>query len=115
MAKSASDIVQSQVDAYNAYDLDRFCSLFCETVQIWDFPDTLILEGKERLRKRYADRFANSPGLEARILDRRTFGAYVIDTEHLRSEAFPEHEAVVIYKVENDLICKVWFLRTSTL
>lgn len=115
MAQSASDIVQAQVEAYNAYDLERFCSLFSETVQVWDFPDTLILEGKALLRERYADRFANSPGLEARILHRKEFGSYVIDTEHLRSTAFPEHEAVVIYKVEDNLICKVWFLRTSNI
>ncbi len=105
-------VVQAQVDAYNAHDLDAFVATYAEGVQLFEHPSTLLAEGKARLRERYAGRFADAI-LHAEIAKRIVMGNTVVDHEKVR-RTFPEGtgtiEAVAIYEVSGGRIAKAWLI-----
>lgn len=106
------EIVQQQVEAYNARDLDAFMDFYTDDVKIYAYPDSLLHSGKEEMRKRYQKRFESSPDLHAEIVDRLTYGNYVIDHEKVTGfNGDGTVTAVAIYKVRGDKIEKVWFIQ----
>ena len=66
MAMTPTDIVQCQLDAYNAHDLDRFADCFSENVRIFRMPaEAPGTVGKAALRAFYAGHRFSIPGLRA--------------------------------------------------
>jgi hypothetical protein len=103
------DVVQAQLDAYNARDLDRFAATYSDDVVIYRMPaSTPAIVGKARLRDVYRQRFA-SPGLHAEILSRIVMGNKVIDHERVVGIRDTPLEALAIYEVDGATIAKVWF------
>lgn len=101
----AERIVQDQVDAYNARDLQRFLSFFAEDATVHAYPDHLVATGKAQIAGRYARRFDASPQLHARILSRMVMPPYVVDHEWVTG--LPDGAtvtAIVIYEVRGDRI-----------
>lgn len=115
MSDTAELIVQRQVEAYNARDLEAFAACFSDTIEIFDFPDRPILRGKPALRERYARRFSESEDLHAEIRGRFSSGTYVVDIEDLTGSAFGAAPAAVIYEVSHNLITRAWFIRNATI
>lgn len=110
MNADPADVVQRQLEAYNARDLERFAATYADSIEIFRLPATQpAISGKEQLREVYRARFG-SPGLHAEILARMVLGNKVID--HERVVGIREHpvEAVAAYEVEAGLIRRVWFL-----
>ena len=107
--KSPVEIVQEQLEAYNARDLDRFAATYAEGITIWRMPapDPAIV-GQAQLREVYRKRFA-SPGLHATIVNRIATGDKVIDHERVVGIEAGPIEAVAVYQVTGGLIAKVWF------
>lgn len=103
------ELVQRQLVAYNARDLEGFLSVYSDDVKLYNFPGEMILEGKESMRERYATRF-ESPNLYAEIVSRTIMGEYVIDHEKVTGIRETKVEASVIYHVAEGLIDKVWFI-----
>lgn len=103
------ELVQRQLVAYNARDLEGFLSVYSDDVKLYNFPCEMILEGKEQMRERYVTRF-ESPNLYAEIVSRTMVGDYVIDHEKVTGIREAQVEASVIYHVEDGLIDKVWFI-----
>src|SRR5258708_24765880 len=104
---NVSDIVQRQLEAYNARDLERFAATYADTVRIFRMPATEpAISGKAQLREVYRQRFS-SPSLHAEILARVIMGNKVIDHE-LGSREQPL-EALAVYEVASNLIQAVWF------
>lgn len=106
-------VVQAQLDRYNARDLDGFCALYADDVEVYAFgrPEP-ELRGQEAFRARYRGRFA-LPGLRARIEARIVQGNVVIDHEKvsgLPGEA-GERSVIAIYELEGGLIRRVTFIR----
>ncbi|MCB0487897.1 MAG: amidohydrolase family protein [Cyclobacteriaceae bacterium] len=110
LSPSAEELAQRQLVAYNARDLDAFMSLYSENVQLYNFPNDLLLEGKDEMRKRYANRFDGSPNLYAEVVNRAVMGDYVIDHEKVSGLPNGEVQATVIFHVSNHEIDKVWFI-----
>jgi len=106
----AEAVVQAQVEAYNARNLDAFLDTYANDAELFEWPDKLIAAGRDQLRERYAARFAE-PGLHAEILRRIVSGGLVIDHEKVR-RMFPEGpgtlEAIAIYEVSNGKIRKAY-------
>ncbi|HEY8025526.1 MAG TPA: nuclear transport factor 2 family protein [Burkholderiaceae bacterium] len=105
-------IVQQQLDAYNAKDLDAWLATYAEDARQYEFPATLLTHGHEQIRARTAPRF-QEPDLHARLLKRSVMGNVVIDHEHV-TRNFPEGkgriELVCIYRVEQGCIREASFI-----
>jgi len=103
-------IVQRNLNAYNAGDINAFMKDYAEDIKLYTYPNTLRTEGKESMRKAYKDWFDRTPDLRAFIKQRIVIGNKVIDEEKVTAngEIF---NAVAIYEVENGLITKVTFIQ----
>ena len=103
-------VVQRQLDAYNARDLDGLLATYAEDAQLFEHPAKLLASGRPELRDRFAVRF-REPNLHARLLHRIVTGSVVIDHEDV-TRTFPEGagslELVMIYEVRNGGIAKAW-------
>lgn len=109
-------IVQRQLDAYNARDVDALLATYAEDVQQFEYPDTLLCTGAAQLRERMAARFSD-PRLHARLINRITMGQTVIDHEEV-TRTFPDGvgkiELVAIYEVRDSKISTARFISGKT-
>jgi hypothetical protein len=62
-------VVQRQLDAYNARDLDALLAIYADDAEVFEHPATRVATGTEALRARFAVRF-QEPNLHARLLNR---------------------------------------------
>ena len=96
-----SAIVQRQLDAYNARDLDALLSIYAPDAQQFEHPGKLAASGSAQIRERMAIRF-QEPNLHARLVQRVVMGNLVIDHEHV-TRTFAEGpgsvDVVAIYEV----------------
>ena len=105
------DVVQRQLDRYNAQDLDGFCACFAGDCTIADLNGAETASGLDAVRKRYAALFAEFPGNHARLVSRIAVGNVVIDPEDLTRAPGNCFVAAAIYTVKNGLIARVDFVR----
>jgi hypothetical protein len=102
-------IVQRQLDAYNARDLDALLATYAADARQYEHPATLLAVGSAELRARMAPRLAE-PNLHARLLQRVVMGNIVIDHEEV-TRTFPEGagrvDMVAIYEVVDGKIRSV--------
>ena len=107
---SAEALIQRQLDAYNARDIDALMATYADDVQHFEFPSTLVASGAAQVRERLAVRL-QEPNLHAKLLKRIVMGTIVIDHE-LVTRTFPEGtgtvEMVAMYEVRGDTIAKAW-------
>jgi len=103
-------VVQRQLDAYNAKDLDALMAIYADDAPLYEHPDKLLARGTAALRERFAVRFQES-NLHAALLHRIVAGDLVIDHERV-SRTFPEGpgtiELVMIYEVKSGRIARAW-------
>lgn len=108
----AERVVQVQLEAYNARDVEAFAATYADDVRIYDYPDRLRYEGIDTLRARYGEAFRSGPDVRARISKRIVQGNFVIDHEHVTGRPDGvDVDAVAIYEVRNGRIQAVWFIR----
>jgi len=109
---SAADIVQRQLEAYNAQDLDAFCATYAEECVIADLNGAVTQAGMAEIRARYAKTFADFSQNRAWVEHRMALGDVVIDHEKgERSPEGPFFEALVIYTVKDGRIARVDFVK----
>ena len=102
-------VVDRQLEAYNARDIDLFVATYTEDIEIYDAKGVLTMKGHEQLRSRYAALFKNTPNLHCRIVNRILINNKVIDNENVTmNERIVE--AVAIYEVVDGKIKKVTFV-----
>ncbi|RIV42173.1 nuclear transport factor 2 family protein [Flagellimonas pelagia] len=107
---SPAKIVQKQLDAYNARDIDAFLDTYSENIKLYNFPNQLFSEGKTAMETQYGSFFENTPDLHCTIKSRIVIGNKVIDEESVTANG-STFSAVAIYEVANGKIVKVTFLR----
>ena len=109
---TAKDLVQKQLDAYNAHDLDALLATYAEDARLFEHPATLLATGTTELRDRFALRF-QEPNLHAHLLNRILMDRFVIDHERV-TRTFPEGpgtmELIATYEVVDGKIINAWFL-----
>jgi hypothetical protein len=105
-------VVQANLDAYNARDLDTFMFWFADNAEMAEFGSDLSVSGGA-IRERYAAVFAASPALHSTILKRIVIGNKVIDHEQIigRMGASEALELVLIYVVQGNKIISVTTIR----
>jgi hypothetical protein len=104
-------VVQSQLDAYNAHDLDAFAATYADTVQIFRHPGQPMLQGRAALRALYGPLFQAGP--KARLVHRQVLGDQVADVEAITLGGREHCCALAIYKVEGGLITRVDFVAAA--
>lgn len=107
-------IVQANLDAYNAHNLEIFMSYFSENVTMHNFNDgAQTANGIAAVRAIYEPYFKASPDLHSKILKRTIFDNKVIDHEYITGARGSKEpfEIVLIYEVENDKIVKMTAIR----
>jgi hypothetical protein len=111
---TAKEVVQGQLDAYNAHDLERFVAWYAESVLVYQAGKVEpLLQGRAALAAHYASKRFNLPNLHAELLNRMVIGNKVID--HERVVGVGEHpiEVAAAYEVINESIKRVWFFNPS--
>ncbi|HEU4373111.1 MAG TPA: nuclear transport factor 2 family protein [Telluria sp.] len=95
------DLIQRQLDAYNARDIDALLATYAPDARQYEHPGKLLATGAAEMRERMALRF-QEPNLHARLLQRVVMGNIVIDHEEV-TRTFPEGtgrvDMVAIYEV----------------
>ena len=103
-------VVQGQLDAYNARDIEALLAAYADDAEIFEHPAKLLGAGSAQLRERFTARF-KEPDLHALLRKRIVMGQVVVDYEEV-TRNFPEGkgtlELVMIYEVENGRIAKAW-------
>lgn len=107
--ESPEAIVQRQLNAYNARDIDAFMDTYSDDVELYGFPNKLMGKGKAEMRKGYEGFFRNTKNLYCEIEKRIVIANKVIDHEKVRA-GNQTFRAVAIYEVENGKIKRVTFL-----
>jgi uncharacterized protein (TIGR02246 family) len=109
---SASDIVQAQLEAYNAQDLDAFCACFADDCIVANLNGEVTQRGRTALRQRYGAMFATNPRNKARVAKRIAVGDYVIDHEEIdRGPGGEQFAVIAIYTVKGGLITRLELAR----
>lgn len=114
--QEAVAIVQRQLDAYNARDLDALLATYAEDAEHHALHGPMLARGHAALRTRFAARLAE-PDLHALLLRRTVVGGVVADHE-LVTRNFPEGrgtlELLCLYEVANGLIRRATFVSGPT-
>ena len=109
---SPIDPVQGQLDAYNAQDLDAFCSFYAENAVMGAYNGEVATVGLAAIRERHAKLFAEFPQNQAKLVNRIAVGANVIDHERvLRAPGGESFDVAPIYTVADGKIVRVDFVR----
>jgi uncharacterized protein (TIGR02246 family) len=109
---SSVEVVQRQLDAYNAQDIEAFMVTYAPDCQICDLNGAVTQNGHADIRARYSAMFAQFPENHARLVNRMTLGSVVIDHEDVvRGPNGPRLDAIAIYTVKNGLIVRVDFIK----
>jgi hypothetical protein len=112
MSDSPEQVVQRQLDAYNARDIDALVAAYADDAELYEHPATLLARGSAQIRARLAGRL-EEPNLHARLVSRMAMGAMVIDQEVI-TRTFPEGpgrlEMIAIYEVRAGRIARGWFM-----
>lgn len=104
-------LVQRQLNAYNARDIEAFLEPYAEDVELYDYKTgKLFSKGKEAMRKSYAF-FKEVPELHCEIKSRIIQGDIVIDKESVTGFGEKPLEATAIYHIKNNKISKVYFIQ----
>lgn len=112
--KSADPIqvVQAQVDAYNAHDIDAFAACYADNVTISDLSGKRpTIVGIPALKKAYAFLARVPKEFHVAITERVASGPTVVDRERViglpKDKGQPE--AIAVYEVRDGKIQNVWF------
>ena len=117
-SQSPREVVQDQLDAYNAKDIDAFMDVFSEDIELWTLGDTIpSVKGFSPVKKIYADLFDRSPNLHSEVLNRTVIGNKVIDYEKITGRSGRGEGKilflVIIYEVKEGKIFRATAVRQN--
>ena len=109
---SGVDLVQAQLEAYNAQDLDAYCAFFADDVVVADLNGAVTTQGLDAYRTRYDGVFKQFPQNKAELLNRMVVGSTVIDHEKVvRAPGGDSFEVIAIYTLADGKIARVDFAK----
>ncbi|WP_205289367.1 nuclear transport factor 2 family protein [Lysobacter sp. TY2-98] len=105
-------VVQRQLDAYNAHDLDAFMATYRDDAKVWRMPASApTLDGADAIRTYYRDQRFNIPTLHADLVARTASGHKVVDHERVTGLGDAPVEALAVYEVVDGRIATVWLFK----
>ena len=109
--KTPEQIVQRQLEAYNAKDVDGWLATYAPDARQFELHGGVMATGHDQMRARIQLRFTE-PDLHAKLLSRLVMGHIVIDHERI-TRNFPEGRGTVemlcVYETGNGVIQKASF------
>ncbi len=106
MSLESERVVQAQLDAYNARDLDAWLATYSEDAEQFVRPGGLVAKGHAAIRKRMEERFKD-PHLHAKLLHRIAMETTVVDHEvvtRMLPDGLAEIEMICHYEVQDGKI-----------
>jgi hypothetical protein len=104
--ETASELIQRQLDAFNAKDLEGLLATYEPNASQFTLDGTLLARGHEAMRPRFQARFSE-PDLHAKLVSRSVMQNIVVDLEVI-TRNFPEGlgtvELLCIYEVNDGRI-----------
>jgi hypothetical protein len=108
---SPEALASRQLAGYNARNIEMFLEAYSDSVRVYDFPQVLRYEGKDKMRETYAAMFSRTPDLHCELVNRLVSGNTVIDHERVTfSKSRPPVEVFAMYKIRNNKIAEVYFI-----
>ena len=110
----AQAVVQQQLNAYNAHDIQAFMATYDAGAEVFEFPAKPLLKGAAQIQDFYATKRFNDPRLRATVDKRIVMGNVVIDYEQITNTqpgGPGRTEAIAIYEVNDGKITKVTLIR----
>jgi imidazolonepropionase-like amidohydrolase len=113
LPRTAEDIVQAQVNAFNAQDLEAFLSTYADdAVIVRAGTGETLMSGKQSMRERYGSMFARFPANRVRIAERKIEGTNTVIDHEIVTGRGPERPdpwdlGWVRYELGDGLIRKV--------
>ena len=110
-------LVQGQLDAYNARDVEKFCSFYHPEVEAWDinatsFKTDLICRGIKDFKQIYGKKFENTPELFCELKHRTITKFSILDEEMVTvKKDAPLVHAVALYHFKDNLIYRIHFTK----
>ncbi|MCB0375026.1 MAG: nuclear transport factor 2 family protein, partial [Sinomicrobium sp.] len=102
--------LQRHLDACNKRDINTLMNVYADTVKVYNFPDALLYEGKEQLKKYYEALFRTAPDLHCELKNRIVTGNTIIAEEWRTTNGRTVH-TVAVYEITNGKIAKVTFIQ----
>ena len=110
--RNPQTIVEQQLDAYNAHDIEAFMVLWSKDAKYFEHPSTLLADGAAQIRERHVNGFRDAKPI-GELISRAVLGNRVVDHE-IVTRTFPEGrgrlEVIAIYEVGATSIDNAWFL-----
>jgi imidazolonepropionase-like amidohydrolase len=107
---TAELLVQQQLNAYNARNIEAFLAPYSDSVELYEYPAKLIGKGKAQMREMYTDLFKKVTNLHCELVNRMLLGNTVIDYESVIGFGPKPVRAIAVYTIEGNKISKVRFI-----
>jgi hypothetical protein len=109
---SVEDLMQGQMSAYNAQDLDAYAAFFKDDVVVGDYNGQVAQRSYAELRARYEKTFAQFPENKAELLSRMIVGNTVVEHERVvRAPGGETFDVICIYTLADGRIARVDFAK----
>jgi hypothetical protein len=108
---TAELLVQQQLNAYNARNIEAFLAPYSDSVELYEYPAKLIGKGKSQMREMYTGLFKEVTNLHCELVNRMVLGNTVIDYESVIGFEAQPVKAIAIYTIEGNKISKVHFIQ----
>ena len=111
---SPENIVQKQVEAFNARNLDAFAECYADDVVVRNFPNEVLYKDNEILKTNYERFYSKNPKAKVEVIKRISVGNFIID-EELATIGNKTHQQVAIYEVNSGLISSMTFIHPTAI
>jgi putative hydrolase of HD superfamily len=109
---SPTQVVQAQVDAYNAHDIDALVACYADDARLTELDGKRPpIRGRAAIRKAFGFLASQPMAFHVEIVRRTATGPVVVDQERLHGLPPGRHppDAFAVYEVRAGLIAAVWF------
>ena len=102
-------VVQANVDAYNAHDLDAYIATFTPAATFGQLGGRTLLDSRDAMKGFYKQFFEARPTVRCEIKQRSVMGPFVVDLQEISGDDQPGLQALVLSEVREGRITKVWY------